>query len=266
MGIADLFRADYKSSNPETRLKAVTKLTDEAILDELARCDVSPRVRLAATEKIQDQNHLLNIALHGNEIDARIAAVERIESQQVLADIIKQRKNLKLMGACFARITDRSILDAIANDTEYNLTARRMAIENYADESFLEDLQPKHDTGSPAKTPEEIEELIQRYGGVRLARALGKFRGSPNAMIALGEILKRGGEMAEVAVDQLANGLIHANRTVRNAAFKQLVSLKDGDLINHLIRLMDHAQLHAAILDVLNHIDHPEARRAVENE
>ena len=55
---------------------------------------------------------------------------------------VRRDSKKKLMGACFARITDRRVLEAIAQDTAYNPTARRMAVEQFADESYLTDLAP----------------------------------------------------------------------------------------------------------------------------
>lgn len=262
MGLTDLFKPGHKSSNPETRLKAVERLSCQETLADLAQNDPSPRVRLSAIEKITDQELLVRVALDGQAIDARIAAVERIDSQDTLAEIIKVRKNFQLMGACFSRITDTNILERIANDTEYNMSARRMAIENYADESFLEDMSPDASKNEP-KTPEEIDTLIARYGAVSLARGLGKFRGSTSAMNALGEIMRRGGEAGIVALENLANSLIHANKAVREEAHRQLVTLSDTGQITHLIRLMDKAPLQDSIIAVLKEIDHPDARQTV---
>jgi hypothetical protein len=263
MGLSDLFKPPHKSSNPERRLKAVAKLTDQSVLAELAKTDPSPRVRKAAVERIDDQDMLMAVALDGDEIDARLAAVERIGSQEKLAEIIKVRRNYRLMAACFSQITDKAILEKIAYDTEYNMSARRMAIEGYAEESFLADLQPPT-SGEQVKTPEEIDALIEKYGGARLARALGKFRGSPSAMTALGQIMNRGGEDGKTAVDYLAQGLIHANAEVRAVAERQVMGLRDPDLIMHLFRQTDNPALTESIMAVLKKIDHPAARRIIE--
>lgn len=263
MGLSDLFKPPHKSSNPETRLKAVEKLTDQSVLVELAKTDPSPRVRKAAVKRIDDQEMLMAVALDGKEIDTRLAAVERITSQEKLAEIIKVRRNYRLMAACFSQITDKAILEKIAYDTEYNMSARRMAIESYAEESFLTDLKSAS-TGEQVKTPEEIDDLIKKYGGTRLARALGKFRGSPTAMTALGRIMRRGGEDGKTAVDYLAQGLIHANARVRTIAEEQLAALADPDLIMHLFRLTDNPALTDCIMTILKKMDHPAARRIIE--
>jgi len=179
MGIRDLFKPAHSSKDPEVRLKAISKLTDQKLLAEIAKTDKSPRVRKAAVARVNEQEMLFSIALDGQEIDVRIDAVERIESQQKLAQIIK------------------------------------IAIENYADEAFLVDIdQPE--TESKPKTPEEIDAYIKKFGGVRLARALGKFRGSKSAIIALGEIMRRGGEASLIALEYLVQGLDHSSPEIQS--------------------------------------------------
>ncbi|MDP8240898.1 MAG: HEAT repeat domain-containing protein [Candidatus Hatepunaea meridiana] len=265
MSIRNLFRPAYKSKDPEVRLKAVETLNDQSALKIIAEEDKSPRVRMAAIEKITDQDVLTQVALDGNEIDARIAAVERIDSQETLAEIIKLRKNYELMAACFSRITDKKILEAIANDPEYNMSARRIAIENYADEALLQEaIQPATGVDKP-KTPEEIKELIAKYGGAQLVRALGRFRGSKGALTALGEIMRQGGEPAAQAVQYLAQALIHANKGVRQCAEDQLATISKGELVAELVRYMDKTELHKRILAVLEHIEHPDARQIITN-
>ena len=266
MSFLGLFgKSGYESKDPEERLKAVAGLRDQAVLARLAMEDPSPRVRRAAVNRVTDQSLLERIALDGREIDARVAAVERIDSQQTLAEIIKVRKNFQLMGACFSLITDKKILEAIAHDTGYNMSARRMAIANYADESFLAEVQEKRDVDTRPKTPEEIDALIAKYGAERLARALGKFRGSPNAIVALGRIIEHGGEAAAVALEYVAQGLAHASPDVAAAAHEHLRRLTDADLIARLIGLMEDSDLHDKILAVLREIDHPDARQVVES-
>ncbi|MBN2226696.1 MAG: hypothetical protein JW763_04975 [candidate division Zixibacteria bacterium] len=255
----------HRSDNPEVRLQAVLQTDDQTLLAEIARTDGSPRVRHAAIDKIIAPEHLLAVALDGDHIDARIAAVEKIDSQKTLAEIVRARKNLQLMGACFSRITDREILKRIANSGEYNMSARRMAIENFADETFLSEISQNQGEHAKPKTPEEIDALIKKHGGVRLARALGKFRGSPAALLALGEITRRGGEAAQVAVEYLTQALAHAKTEIRLTAEEQLVPVRDPELIAQMVRMMEKAELHEKILAVLKRIDHPDARQIVDS-
>jgi hypothetical protein len=260
-----LSKSPHESKDPEVRLEAVRDTDDQSLLAKLAKYDSSPRVRKAAVAKVTDQELLTSIALDGKEIDSRVAAVERIESQKTLAEIIKVRKNFKLMGACFAGITDKKILNDIANDTEYNMSARRMAIEGFADESYLAEISSHDKTVAGPKSPQEIDTLIKRHGGVRLARALGRFRGSKSSILALAQIMQRGGEPASVALEYVAKALAHANSDISREAEQQLSSLKDGELIAQLISMMDDPNLYHKILAILARIDHPDARQIVEN-
>ncbi len=266
MAILDLFRPGHRSGNPEIRLKAVARTDDQPLLAELAKTDVSPRVRAAAVAAIGDPKRLTDVALGGEHIDARIVAVEKIDSQESLAEIIKARKNAKLMGACFARITDAAILKRIAEDKDYNISARRMAVENFADESYLAELAPSPGRQAAKSSPEDIDFLIKKYTAPRLVRIFGKFRGSKSAVLALGELARRGGEAGLGAIDYLAISLKHANPEIHQCAADQLATLSDAEHVTYLIRMMDNAQLHPKIIEVLARINHPEAKRIVERE
>jgi hypothetical protein len=263
MSFFEIFKPAYKSKNPENRLQAVTSLADQQQLATLAMSDTSPRVRNAAVRKISDQELLFDVALNGKEIDSRIIAVEQIKSQEKLAEIIKIRKNFQLLGACFSKITDKDILQKIAYDTEYNMSARRLAIEQFADEAYLKAFEEKSSIDKKTKSKEEIDSIITKYGGDQLVHALGKFRGSKNAMKALGELLHRGGTAAHSAVEQLAKGLLHANLEIAQEAEKQLISIKDPDLIALLVRMIQNKELQDKVLSILRKIDHEDAREIV---
>jgi len=264
MGIRDLFKPAHSSKDPEVRLRAISKLTDQKLLAEIAKTDKSPRVRKAAVARVKEQEMLFSIALDGQEIDVRIDAVERIESQRKLAQIIKIRKNFQLMGACFSHISDKEILQEIATNPDYNMSARRIAIENYADEAFLVDIdQPESERKS--NTPEDIDAYIKKFGGVRLARALGKFRGSKSAIIALGEIMRRGGEASLIALEYLVQGLDHSSPEISNTTGDQLASIRNPELIAQLVRILDKATPSEKVLSVLKRIDHPDARQIIKD-
>lgn len=252
------------SSDPRVRLAAVEKASDEDLL-EAACGDDSPRVRLAAVARISDDANLARVAKEAGELDVRLAAVERISSQQLLAEIIKTRKNFKLMGACFARITDKKILEAIASDTGYNPTARRIAVEQFADESYLADIEGKQEAdGEDEHSKVDIEALMRMYGGVRMVRAIGRFRRSEKALRALGKVAKNGGEAGELAVEYLCRALASTNPALRNRATKELSALSDPDLVGCLVRAVDDPRLSGPIRDVLTRIGTSEARAALE--
>ncbi len=266
MSVFDFFKPDHLSKDPEVRLKSVEKISDQDVLTDLAKNDNSPRVRDAAVTKISNQEKLMEIALDGKEVDSRIAAVERIESQEKLAHIIKVRKNFKLTGACLSLITDTKILEDIARDKEYSMSVRRMAIENFADEAFIEEVAEKKEEEYKVKSLDEIKALIEKYGGARLVRALGKFRGSKGSLESLGEILSLGGESAAIALEYLVLGLTHANPDIRKLAEDKLSTIDSPELITHLVRLMEKAAYHDKIFNVLKRIDHPDAKQIVEGD
>jgi hypothetical protein len=146
------------------------------------------------------------------------------------------------------------------------MSARRMAIENYADESYIKEFNEQQTDEFKPKSPEEIKTLIQRYGAERLVRAMGKFKGSTMAIHALGVIMKQGGDSAVQALEYIANGLKYASEEVSSSAYEELIQIKDPDLISKLIGLMEDDELAPKILEVLKKIDHPDARQVVESE
>lgn len=272
MGILDVFRSGSRNPDPEVRLAAVAELTDEAALAEIACADDSTRVRLAAVARITTDRHLADVARDGEAMDARLAAVERIGSQELLADIIKTRKNFELMGACFARITDRGVLQRIAADPEYNPAARRMAVEQFADEAYLDDIAgdgapaPDGDAGpsrSERKSDAAIAAILDTYGDVRVVRALGRFRGSEKALRGLGTIARRGDEAGGLAVEYLCRGLKSSNSRLRACAAEELGALRDPELVSIIVRGLDTMELARPLREVLRSIGTPQALAAL---
>jgi hypothetical protein len=253
----------FKKNDPRARLEAVDKSSDRAELIEAACADDSPRVRLAAVAKLDDDETLAKVALDAKELDVRIAAVERISSQQLLADIIKARKNYELMGACFARITDRKILEAIAQDAGYNPTARRIAVEQFADESYLEDVTRAREEKDDRKSDETIGRLLEASGDLRVVRAIGRFKNSEKAVHALGVIARKGGESGGLAMEYLCRALGSSNPRVQAIAKGALCSLSNPELVSLLLRSLEDPKLSEPVRDVLKQIDTPEARKAL---
>ena len=296
MGILDVFRSGTRNPDPEIRLAAVAKLTDESALVEIAAADDSARVRLAAVAKITSDVRLAEVARDAMAMDARLAAVERISSQELLADIIKTRKNFELMGACFARITDRVVLQNIAEDAGYNPAARRVAVEQFADEAYLDDIAGNggvntsggvkssggvegsggvmsddgtEDDGdrlsasADRKSDAAIEAILTAYGDVRVVRALARFRGSEKALRGLGTIARRGGEVGGLAVEYLCRALKSTNSRLRACAVEELAVLRDPDLVSIIMRGLDTPELTQPLHEVLRSIGTPQALAAL---
>jgi hypothetical protein len=54
MNFLDLFRPKWKHSQPRVRRAAVEKLTDQALLGEIAKTDSDRDVRMAAVKELTD--------------------------------------------------------------------------------------------------------------------------------------------------------------------------------------------------------------------
>ena len=91
-----------------------------------------------------------------------------------------------------------------------------MAIEQFADEAYLDDIAGNGGgqgdggtgesgdglaTGADRKSDAAIDAILATYGDVRVVRALGRFRGSEKALRGLGTIARRGDEVGGLAVE-----------------------------------------------------------------
>lgn len=255
-------KKDHEHPNPTVRINAVEKLDDPEIVVQVACTDDSPRVRLTAVSRLKDDLHLEKVAAEAEFLDVRLVAVERMFSQRIIADLLRSPENLELIGICFSRITDRRIIESIAEDPAYSAAVRRMAIEYYADESFLEDAAAAAEP--ERKSEEAVEAFVEVYGGgLRGVRAIGRFKRSEKALKALGTIARGGGETGGLAVEYLCSALASANPKLAECAEAELAILREPDLIDCIIRSVDNENLRQPIRKVLEKIDTPEARAAL---
>ncbi len=255
---------DHEHPNPKVRMAAVEKSEDPEALVHVACTDESPRVRLTAVARLKDDILLERVAREGEHLDARLVAVERVFSQGVLADLLRSKDNLELIGICFSRITDRRIIESIAEDPAYSPAVRRMAVEYYADESYLEDAAKEAESEPERKSEEAVEAFVDAYGGgLRGVRAIGRFRRSEKALKALGTIARKGGETGGLAVEYLCSALSSSNPNLVETAASELEILRDPDLVDCIIRSLDNESLRRPIRRVLENIGTPEAKAAL---
>ncbi len=253
------------SDSLRTQLIKVEDLKDEEKLVEIACTSDAPQVRLLAASRVNDDEHLMRIVYQAKDLDVRLVAAERISSEALLADIIKGRENLELIGVCFSRITDKEIIEKLAHDTSVNPIARRMAVEYYADESYLAAAtEAGEEARAVRKSPEAVRALIDAHGGgMTGVRAIGRFRRSEKALKALGTIASMGGEEGALAIEYLCEALGSPNPSLRACAEDELASLENPELVDHLVRCLDKPDLREPIRDVLKRIDTPDARAAL---
>jgi hypothetical protein len=257
-------KKDHEHPNPKVRMAVVEKLDDPDLLVQIACTDDSPRVRITAVFRLADDIHLEKVARGGEHLDARLVAVERVFSQGVVANLLKSHENLELIGMCFSKITDRRIIESIAEDPAYSPAVRRMAVEYYADESFLEDAAKEAEAEPERKSEEAVEAFVHAYGGgLRGVRAIGRFKRSEKALKALGTIARKGGETGGLAVEYLCSALGSANPKLVETAASELEMLRDPDLVDCIIRSLDNQNLRQPIRRVLEHIGTSEAKAAI---
>ena len=248
-----------------TKLDKVENLKDDGALVEVACNDETTQIRLLAVSRVNDDENLLKIVQKAKELDVRLVAAERISSQKLLADIIKGRENIELIGVCFSRITDKALMQAIAHDTSVNPVARRMAVEYFADESYLSDAtKAAEQAEEERKTPQAVEAFMEAYGGgVAGVRAIARFRRSEKALKALGTIAGTGGEEGNLAIEYLCQSLASPNPTLKQCAADELAELKSPELVASLVRSLDKPDLRDPIQELLKRIDTPDARAAL---
>ncbi len=259
MSLSSVFRSGHRSTHSSVRRKAARTVRDQAVLVTLATGDPDLEVRLLAVERITGDVNLCTVALEGNHLDARLKAVRRIQDPRLLATIMRRRKHLDLMLACFERIRDPSVLAQIAGDARQSLTARRIAINMFADQGLLLDLletirEPSlrraaiekiidpglrrrlETEGSVTRRAERIDRILATYDPLIVVEMLGTFRDSVTAVRTLATLVSDGGEAGERAAHILHLQLKHAKPSIRLAALKGLASthMITGDAIAEL--------------------------------
>jgi hypothetical protein len=85
IGISIYSCASLNSTNYQSRIRAVNKITDQNTLYKVALEDISYEVKIAAFNKITDQNLINKIAIESKEPKLRIEAVNKITDQNNVA-------------------------------------------------------------------------------------------------------------------------------------------------------------------------------------
>jgi hypothetical protein len=158
---------------------------------------------------------------------------------------MRERKQPELMMACFEGIRDHEVLREIAGDPRQSVTARRLAINMFADQELLLEvirsvtdpgvrraaIEKVHDPELRQRLAAELEDrqsggrldrILDRYDPEVVVEVLGSFRDSEAAVRALGTLATRGGEAGARAVEILRRQLRHARGDLRRKALVQL--------------------------------------------
>ena len=244
MGLVDLLK---RRGGPESSGVSgdPRKARSEAELVGIAVSDPDLEHRLLAVERLVSQEALREVALNGAHLDARLKAVRRITDQRMLAAIMRERKQPDLMMACFEGIDDPEVLAEIARDPGQSLTARRIAIDMFADRELLVDIlrsvkapvlrraaverigdealrRELEEELSAHRPDDHLDRILRTYDAEVLVEFLGAFRDSPAAVRALGRLAAGEGEPAEHAAAILGRLLKHARAEIRKLALAGL--------------------------------------------
>ena len=100
----------------DVRLAAVRKLTDQAVLAELAAGGQVREIRLAAIRGLIDQDALIGLARHAKGATERGAAIERVKDQTVLADIARHDSSKWVRLRAANCLTDEKEIATLVNE------------------------------------------------------------------------------------------------------------------------------------------------------
>lgn len=116
---------------------AVTRLTDQALLADVAKNAIHILGRKFAVQKLTDQAALIDLAKNSGCVEVRVLAVEKVKDQAVLAEIIKSRAGIiesqrgeadtdeyvAVRAAAAHRLTDKTLIADVLENAEYFIPA-----------------------------------------------------------------------------------------------------------------------------------------------
>jgi hypothetical protein len=109
-GNADLNRVVKTSSNPLLQRAAVSRITDQNVLIDIAKSTSEPDVGMAALEKVVGQLSLAQIAETASVQPVRYTAVEKLTDQAALFRIVESSKERSLWEAAIRKLDQASLI------------------------------------------------------------------------------------------------------------------------------------------------------------
>jgi len=125
------------------RLAAVEKITDQAVLAEIAISnDHMTEICKLAAKRVSGQPMLAVVARKAKDNSIRLAAAEKVTDQAVLAEIVKTDNNSNICKKVFEKIDDPALLADIAKTTRIDFL-RLAATEKITDQAVLAEIAVK---------------------------------------------------------------------------------------------------------------------------
>ena len=119
-----------------TFASSANRLTEQAVLNQVALSDSDERVRLSAVERVTDQAVLSQVALNDSDNTVRRYAVDNLTDQAILSQVVLNDSDNDVRRAAVGRVTDQDILSQVAlNDSEKDVRERATSL--LTDEAIL---------------------------------------------------------------------------------------------------------------------------------
>jgi len=169
MNLFDLFRPKWKNSNWLVRLAAIQKVTNQSVLEHVARNDKDGDVRSAAVQKIANQSVLEHVVKNDGYWKVREAAIRNVTNQSIIEHLAKNDEASNVRVAAIQKVTNQSIIKHLAKNDKHS-DVRVAAIQKVTNQSFLE-YAAKNDKDSDVRmiaydaleNKEELKALFNIY-------------------------------------------------------------------------------------------------------
>ena len=132
-------KASYMQQAASTAIFAssANRLTEQAILSQVALSDSDGRVRLSAVERVTDQKILCQVALNDSKPKVRLNAVSRLADQEILSQIAVSDSDVEVRKSAVGNITDQHQLAKIVVHASDCIATRKVAISGLVDQRLL---------------------------------------------------------------------------------------------------------------------------------
>lgn len=124
------------SENPRERYRALSGLSDQAALAQIAMEDKAEIVRMEAVAKITDQNILAKIATDAKNGDIRLEAIKKITDENLLVDVALKDSDAAVTVQAVGRLKDQSLLVKLAGQDNVG-HIRKEAVRKLDDQVLL---------------------------------------------------------------------------------------------------------------------------------
>lgn len=134
MKFSDLFIPKWKHPDKQIRATAVTRLTDQAKLEQVVMNEKEHDIRCSALHKLTNQRVLLDIALHDPDESVRYIAATAMRDKHSLYKLIQSERSDWVREAAFINLTDEKLrMELVKNDNTLLTIYQKLCRHNYVE-------------------------------------------------------------------------------------------------------------------------------------